>query len=595
MDSTSGGGGGRRARPAGLAMGRGGFRRRRSPQEAAIKMQAHFRGFRTRKQVMNTVASIKLWTSSGTCRLMQIVHAIRVFGGPCTDRRPVDTAMLTQLFTQLERNAYTRDQHGHRQGEDLLDTDVGFFTSKDDVEQERILDSMKLVCYEAGATVFDQDQLSDGKFFFVLGGEVEIKIVHPGASASVPPKLLKLMSSGSSFGDRTMSTLGATRTASVRTVTDCIFGVLQRADFLRITHQFFDLAVTALETRPEERTGEHITLVDNVLKDCAFFRGLQFKTLASGIVKSCTHKRVRKNELLFKEGDEAKCFYVVVRGHVRVVKNGDAVAVLGPGQSFGEKGVTGTTANERRRTATIVAGAVPGVPGSPLERGLQSPTSGGATPSGARTPGGSRRSELSYTDLAVISRDDYLRLQGGTDDAVARALRERPANRTEQQMDLLHTLCNSTSFFRTLGSRLVEYKCCRYMQMQKNAPGDVLFSEGDPAGETFYIVIRGSVSGSIEADNTRFQLGVGDSFGDLALRGKTEAERIRTATIVCREETMFATLSRVDYLRVSGELHNSALEILNTPPDERSQANVHILAGYLSELQFFRDMHFPLL
>eukprot|EP01043_Picozoa_sp_COSAG02_P022833 COSAG02_NODE_1198_length_13931_cov_66.449754_8_plen_2139_part_00 len=546
-------------------------------------------------QVMKTVASIQILTAGKHCRLMQLVHAIRVFGAPCTERRPVDTTMLTHLFIQLERDANTRDMDGERWGTRVLSTDAGFFTTKDELERERILDCMKLVSYEAGVTVFEQDQLSDGRFFFVLAGEVEIKIVDPSAPSTDPPSLLKIMSNGCSFGDRSMAALDAKRTACVTTATDCLFGVLQRPDFLRITRQFYDSAVDALERSPEERTGEHVTLLENVLGDCAFFRRLRFKTLASGIVKSCTHKRLRKNELLFKDGDEAKCFYVVVRGHVRVVKHGTVVAVLGPGESFGETGVTGVTAIERQRTATIVGGAVPGAKGSPLGDGLESPKSPGATPSGNRTPAGSRRSEVSYTDLAVISRDDYLRLNGRTDDTVKKALRERPSNRTEEQISLLHTLCRATKFFQGIRSQLVEYTCCRYLKMQTNAPGDILFSEGDTGGDTFYIIVHGSVSGTIKASNSHFRLEVGDSFGDLALSGETEADRVRSATIVCQEETMFATLSRVDYLRVSGKLHTSALRILNCQPEERDEASIKILEGYLSEIKFFQDMHFPLL
>ena len=545
---------------------------------------------------MKAVASVKILTVDKDCRLMQLVHAIRVLGAPCTERRPVDTAMLTHLFIQLERNAKTRDMTGERWGAWVLSTDdAAFFTTKDEIERERMLDCMKLVSYEAGITIFDQDQLSDGRFFFVLAGEVEIRIVDPSAQSTDPPRLLKIMSKGCSFGDRSMAAMDAKRTARVTTVADCLFGVLQRPDFLRITRQFYDLAVDALEQSPEGRTGEHVMLLENVLGDCAFFRGLQFKTLASGIAKSCTHKRLRKNELLFKDGDEAKCFYVVVRGHVRVVKHGTVVAVLGPGESFGETGVTGVTAIERRRTATIVGGAVPEVKGSPVVDGLEGLTSPGANPSGSRTPGGSRRSEASYTDLAVISRDEYLRLHGRADDAVKKALREMPSNRTEEQMSLLHTLCRSTKFFQAIRSHLVEYKCCRYMKMQTNAPGDIVFSEGDTGGDTFYIIVHGSVSGTIETSNTHFRLQVGDSFGDLALSGETEANRIRSATIVCQEETTFATLSRVDYLRVSGKLHASALRVLHSPPEERDEVNINILEGYLSEIKFFQDMYFPLL
>ena len=67
------------------------------------------------------------------------------------------------------------------------------------------------------------------------------------------------------------------------------------------------------------------------------------------ICRSVKYHKLRKNELLFKQGAQAECFYIVVRGYVRVIIDGAVVCCLGPGQSFGEKGVTGTTAKERAR------------------------------------------------------------------------------------------------------------------------------------------------------------------------------------------------------------------------------------------------------
>ena len=63
-----------------------------------------------------------------------------------------------------------------------------------------------------------------------------------------------------------------------------------------------------------------------------------------------------------RQGDDAATFYIIVQGYVRVVIEGKVVLNLGPGMSFGELGVTGATPAERRRTATIIGGQVPGMP-----------------------------------------------------------------------------------------------------------------------------------------------------------------------------------------------------------------------------------------
>lgn len=59
-----------------------------------------------------------------------------------------------------------------------------------------------------------------------------------------------------------------------------------------------------------------------------------------------------------------------------------------------------------------------------------------------------------------------------------------------------------------------------------------------------------------------FDLQAGASFGELSITGEEPRARLRTATIVCKERCMFATLSRVDYLRVTGGLEKSAMAVL---------------------------------
>jgi CRP-like cAMP-binding protein len=127
---------------------------------------------------------------------------------------------------------------------------------------------------------------------------------------------------------------------------------------------------------------------------------------------------------------------------------------------------------------------------------------------------------------------------------------------------------------------LLETPPSRYLRVQNNAPGDVLFNQYDTSGDTFYIIIRGSVIGTVEGSDEPFTLKVGDSFGDMALSADTAEDRVRTATIVCDEDAMFATLSRVDFLRVSGSLHATAVRVLKEQmPKTRTDADIGVLQG----------------
>ena len=49
------------------------------------------------------------------------------------------------------------------------------------------------------------------------------------------------------------------------------------------------------------------------------------------LARVATYVHVKKNEVFFKQYDDAETFYIIVRGYVRVVADGDFVGCLGPG------------------------------------------------------------------------------------------------------------------------------------------------------------------------------------------------------------------------------------------------------------------------
>ena len=134
-------------------------------------------------------------------------------------------------------------------------------------------------------------------------------------------------------------------------------------------------------------------------------------------------------------------------------------------------------------------------------------------------------------------------------------------------------------------------------------PGYTLFNEGDP-GDLFYLIIRGTIKGIVpgtqnpnvpDTASRTFELHAGDTFGDLAVTGRTEGERKRTATMRCKDECFLAVLSRPAYLKVSGALEENAYAVLRKDPTRRKESDLALLSSYFAELDFFKELHFPML
>ena len=101
---------------------------------------------------------------------------------------------------------------------------------------------------------------------------------------------------------------------------------------------------------------------------------------------------------------------------------------------------------------------------------------------------------------------------------------------------------------------------CKAMGFRSKRKGDTVFSQGDP-GNTFYIVLSGSVSVSIRAGESESEEHVaslynGDSFGELALLREGS---VRSATVRAETDVEFLVISREDYNTILGAVTEEQL------------------------------------
>ena len=96
-------------------------------------------------------------------------------------------------------------------------------------------------------------------------------------------------------------------------------------------------------TLPPDRRSE-------LLENCPLFRGVGADGLAA-LARAATEVTFPVNHVIAREGEIGTGFFVVVDGSVRVVKDGNVLARLGPGDFFGELSVL----DGRPRNARVAA------------------------------------------------------------------------------------------------------------------------------------------------------------------------------------------------------------------------------------------------
>ena len=372
-------------------------------------------------------------------------------------------------------------------------------------------------------------------------------------------------------------------------LTDCAYVVLRWQDYLLVAGKLDQGCAQVLRKTPSERSVSDVQLLLNWFKDVDAIQNVSFAPMKEQLCRHCRYRRLHNGEVLFKQGDSAESLFIVVQGYVRVIVDGENVAVLGPGASFGQNGMLGQTRSTRKRTATVMGGSVAGIPGAQHAEHL----------------GGKR---VSYCDLAEITRSTYMRVVQGSLEQTELILRKESSQRQKHELEVLVQLFAQTTFFREqLQSSLNQLKCCRVLKVRRLASRETLFAQGEH-GDEFFIVVQGSLLGEVATPTSTgsgtktFALGPGDAFGELSITGRTAEERRRTASVTCEaQECVLAVLSREDYLNATNELEAGAMEALSKAvpannlapaPHERSKSDINIIWSYLKDLPFFSDLRF---
>ncbi|CAD8072813.1 unnamed protein product [Paramecium primaurelia] len=199
---------------------------------------------------------------------------------------------------------------------------VFFSLPEDQIAQ--LIEHMFYCTLKANQFIFKQgDQASS--YFVIERGSVEIIIND---------KQIRTLTEGSYFGEIALL-YNATRSASIRTLTDCGFWSLDRSTFKKTIEELM------LKEYDENRK-----FIDEV-PFFSFMTSDQKDSIAHALI---TTKFV-PGQAIVNEGDQADSFYVIKSGEVSVLKGTKEIRKMGAKDSFGEQALY----EKSKRGATCVA------------------------------------------------------------------------------------------------------------------------------------------------------------------------------------------------------------------------------------------------
>ena len=235
------------------------------------------------------------------------------------------------------------------------------------------------------------------------------------------------------------------------------------------------------------------------------------------ILSSARMVEYAPDEMIIREGDEAKEFFIVLDGNVEVLKNmhlprehQQLLADLHPGDFFGEIGLL----RKAPRTASVRA--------------------------------------TTTVKLLVLSRDTFVTVVSEGDLV------------SEQIADLARRRLMSTRLAEVL-PQLSQQQLNRFLPnftLTRFRPGDAIVRQGDPA-DLFYIIVNGRV----EVVNHRpggedlvlGELGAGEWFGEMALLlGRTRTATVRAAGA---DDVEVMGLDRENFQRLMAESDAAKLDL----------------------------------
>jgi putative peptide zinc metalloprotease protein len=274
-----------------------------------------------------------LWNGGPLSRVLLLLLAMFV-GGPLIRGAVTLGITLTRRIRARWRSLRFRFETSWRiEAAQLIDALPAFEDLPEDVLSD-LAGRVRLRAVRSQHPIFRQGERATA-FYVVRRGEVRIETEHPDTGET---ELLNSLRPGDSFGE--LGLLQATpRSATARASGDVELFEIDKGTFDRLLADSIDAPEFGLTLQAMAELREHPA-----------FQHLSSEALG-GLIEHGRWITASAGDPIVTQGEEGDAFYAIRSGRVDVVRDGEPVAQLGPGDHFGETALL----TDEPRNATVVA------------------------------------------------------------------------------------------------------------------------------------------------------------------------------------------------------------------------------------------------